>query len=350
MAEGKRPLDWASAEAAAFATLLADGHPIRLTGQDCQRGTFSQRHAVLHDTKTGELYTPLCNLNVDQATFEIHNSPLSEAGVLGFEYGYSLDRPDGLVAWEAQFGDFWNCAQVIVDQFIASAEDKWNRLSGLVMLLPHGFEGQGPEHCSARVERFLAMSAEHNIQVCQPTTPAQYFHLLRRQVIRNWRKPLIVLTPKSLLRHPVVLSPLEELAAGSFQKILGDDQVPLTDCRRLLLCTGKVYYDLIEARENLGISGVSIMRIEQLYPLSVDELSASLKGLAEGTELFWVQDEPTNMGAWPYIKLNFGDQLCERVKLRRVSRVESASPSTGSMAAHKLEQSELIDEAFADLK
>jgi 2-oxoglutarate dehydrogenase E1 component len=350
MAQGIRPLDWASAEAAAFATLLADGHPIRLTGQDCQRGTFSQRHAVLHDTKTGELYTPLCNVDVDQATLEIHNSPLSEAGVLGFEYGYSLDRPDGLVAWEAQFGDFWNCAQVIVDQFIASAEDKWNRLSGLVMLLPHGFEGQGPEHCSARVERFLAMSAEHNIQVCQPTTPAQYFHLLRRQVIRNWRKPLIVLTPKSLLRHPAVLSPLEQLAAGSFQKILGDDQVPLSGCRRLLLCTGKVYYDLIDAREKQDISGVSIIRIEQLYPLCVDELSASLEGLAEGTELFWVQDEPTNMGAWPYLKLNFGDELGERFSLRRVSRVESASPSTGSMAAHKLEQSELIDEAFADLR
>ncbi len=349
MAQGKRPLDWASAEAAAFATLLADGHPIRMTGQDCQRGTFSQRHAVLHDTKTGDVYTPLQNLNDEQATFEIHNSPLSEAGVLGFEYGYSLDRPDGLVAWEAQFGDFWNCAQVIVDQFIASAEDKWNRLSGLVMLLPHGFEGQGPEHCSARVERFLAMSAEHNIQVCQPTTPAQYFHLLRRQVIRNWRKPLIVLTPKSLLRHPAVLSPLEELATGSFHKILPDDQGSLADCRRLLMCTGKVYYDLIEARQELGVKGVSIMRIEQLYPLSVDELFAALDGLAEGSELFWVQDEPTNMGAWPYIKLNFGDPLSKRVKLQRVSRGESASPSTGSMAAHKLEQAELIEAAFAGL-
>ncbi len=349
MSEGKRPLDWACAEAAAFASLLATGHPVRLTGQDCQRGTFSQRHAVLHDVKTGEVYTPLKNLNVDQASFEIHNSPLSEAGVLGFEYGYSLDLPDGLVAWEAQFGDFWNCAQVIVDQFIASAEDKWNRLSGLVMLLPHGFEGQGPEHCSARVERFLLMAAEHNIQVCQPTTPAQYFHLLRRQVIRKWRKPLVVLTPKSLLRHPLVNSSLEELAAGSFRKILPDDQVALSDSRRLLLCTGKVYYDLLEARQKRNLDGLSIMRIEQLYPLSADELLGTIDELSRGSEVCWVQEEPTNMGAWPYFKMNYGDELSERFRLRRISRAESASPSTGSMAAHKLEQSELIDEALADL-
>jgi 2-oxoglutarate dehydrogenase E1 component len=349
MAEGKRPLDWASAEAAAFATLLASGHPIRMTGQDSQRGTFSQRHAVLHDTKTGDLYTPLANVDAQQASFEIHNSPLSEAGVLGFEYGYSLDLPDGLVIWEAQFGDFWNCAQVIVDQFIASAEDKWNRLSGLVMLLPHGFEGQGPEHCSARVERFLAMAAEHNIQVCQPTTPAQYFHLLRRQVIRNWRKPLVVLTPKSLLRHPLVTSTLEELAEGRFQKILTDPIVAPRDAKRVLMCTGKVYYDLLEARKQRKIDGLSIMRIEQLYPLGLDELLQSLDGLAEGTEITWVQEEPTNMGAWPYIKLNYGDELASRFQLRRISRAESASPSTGSMAAHRLEQGELIDEAMGDL-
>lgn len=349
MAEGKRPLDWASAEAAAFASLLAHGYPIRLTGQDAQRGTFSQRHAVLHDPQSGETYTPLENLGVEQATFEIHNSPLSEAGVLGFEYGYSLDCPDGLVAWEAQFGDFWNCAQVIVDQFIASAEDKWNRLSGLVMLLPHGFEGQGPEHCSARVERFLLMAAEHNIQVCQPTTPAQYFHLLRRQVLRKWRKPLVVLTPKSLLRHPMVISSMDELTEGSFQKILPDDEISLSDCRRLILCTGKVYYDLVEARKKRKIKGLGIMRIEQLYPLSGDELLTALDGLAGGTDVYWVQEEPTNMGAWPYLKMNYGDLLNEKYKLQRISRAESASPSTGSMAAHKLEQSELIDEALAGL-
>ncbi|MFK8113441.1 MAG: 2-oxoglutarate dehydrogenase E1 component [Rubripirellula sp.] len=350
MSEGKRPFDWATAESAAFASLLVQGHPIRMTGQDCQRGTFSQRHAVLHDTKTGDTYTPLEHLSPDQAPLELYNSPLSEAGVLGFEYGYSLDAPNGLTIWEAQFGDFWNCAQVIVDQFIASAEDKWNRLSGLVMLLPHGFEGQGPEHCSARVERFLAMAAEHNIQVCQPTTPAQHFHLLRRQVIRKWRKPLVVLTPKSLLRHPKTVSTLDELASGSFQKILPDTQVPLKDCRRLLMCTGKVYYDLIAAREKRKKTGqgVSIMRLEQMYPLGVPELMNALKDLPDGSELIWVQDEPTNMGAWPYIKLNFGDELTKRFKLHRVSRVESASPSTGSMAAHKLEQSELLNEAFSD--
>ena len=349
MAEGKHPLDWASAEAAAFASLLVDGHPIRMTGQDCQRGTFSQRHAVLHDTKDGSTYTPLANLSPDQARLELYNSPLSEAGVLGFEYGYSLDSPDGLVIWEAQFGDFWNCAQVIVDQFIASAEDKWNRLSGLVMLLPHGFEGQGPEHCSARVERFLAMAAEHNIQVCQPTTPAQYFHLLRRQVIRKWKKPLVILSPKSLLRHPRVISPLSEMTDGSFQKILPDKHVSLQDADRLIFCTGKVYYDLIEAREEKNLNNVAIMRIEQLYPLNVEELLASMKGLSKGKSVYWVQEEPTNMGAWPYIKLTFSDELSQNYDLKRVSRVESASPSTGSMAAHKLEQAELIDEALADL-
>ncbi|TWU40712.1 2-oxoglutarate dehydrogenase E1 component [Novipirellula artificiosorum] len=350
MAEGTRPLDWASAEAAAFATLLVQGHSIRMTGQDCQRGTFSQRHAVLHNTKTGETYTPLAHLREDQASIELYNSPLSEAGVLGFEYGYSLDRPNGLVAWEAQFGDFWNCAQVIVDQFIASAEDKWSRLSGLVMLLPHGFEGQGPEHCSARMERFLAMSAEDNIQVVQPTTPAQYFHCLRRQVIRKWRKPLVMLTPKSLLRHPLVVSSLEELAEGQFQKILADDQVDLKDCQRLLMCSGKIYYDLFERRRDREIDDVGIIRIEQLYPLRYEEIAREIDGLPKGAEIFWVQDEPTNMGAWSYIKLKYGDQLAANYKLSLVSRDESASPSTGSMAAHKMEQAELLEASFADLK
>ena len=281
---------------------------------------------------------------------ELHNSPLSEAGVLGFEWGYSLDAPNGLVLWEAQFGDFWNCAQVIVDQFIASAEDKWNRLSGLVMLLPHGFEGQGPEHCSARVERFLAMTAEQNIQVCQPTTPAQYFHLLRRQVIRKWRKPLIVLTPKSLLRHPDVISDRAELAEGSFKKILLDPDVDLSKARRVMLCTGKVYYDLKKSRAEREIDDVALVRIEQLYPLTSDELIASLDGLPPRTEIFFVQDEPLNMGTWPYLKLNYGDDLASAGwTLSPVTRAESASPSTGSMAAHLMEQRELIDAAFAGL-
>ncbi|TWU16586.1 2-oxoglutarate dehydrogenase E1 component [Allorhodopirellula heiligendammensis] len=350
MAAGNLPLDWAAAEAAAFASLLDQGHPIRMTGQDCQRGTFSHRHAVLHDVRNGELYVPLEHVSKSQARLELYNSPLSEAGVLGFEYGYSLDCPNGLSIWEAQFGDFWNVAQVIVDQFIASAEDKWDRLSGLVMLLPHGFEGQGPEHCSARIERWLAMSAEDNIQVCQPTTPAQFFHLLRRQVIRKWRKPLIVMTPKSLLRHPEVTSPLEIVASGSFQKVLPDRKVPLETARRLLLCTGKIYYDLSQARADREIENVAIMRVEQLYPLSVPELLDSLAGLPEGTEVMWIQDEPENMGAWPYMKFKFGDELAARFKLSKATRAESASPSTGSMAAHKLEQADLIEAAFEGLE
>lgn len=346
MASGERPLDWATAEAAAFASLLDAGHPIRLTGQDCERGTFSHRHAVLHDMRDGNEYCPLKNLHENQARLELYNSPLSEAGVLGFEYGYSLDCPSGLCMWEAQFGDFWNAAQVIVDQFIASAEDKWNRLSGLVMLLPHGFEGQGPEHCSARVERFLAMAAEDNIQICQPTTPAQYFHLLRRQVIRKWRKPLIVLTPKSLLRHAEVTSPLDVVAEGSFRKILPDRKVPLEGAKRLVLCTGKVYYDLLQERTDRNIEDVPIMRLEQLYPLSPDEIFAAFEGLAEGSEIRWVQEEPENMGAWPYLKLKIGDELNKRFRFTKATRAESASPSTGSMAAHKLEQIDLLKAAF----
>ena len=253
-AEGSRPLDWATAEAIAFASLASDGHRIRLSGQDVERGTFSQRHAVLHDVQDGHTYCPLTLLDSNLGTVEIVNSPLSEVGVLGFEYGYSLDCPEGLTIWEAQFGDFWNVAQVIVDQFIASAEDKWNRLSSLVMLLPHGFEGQGPEHCSARLERLLMLAAEDNMQICQPTTPAQYFHLLRRQMLRRWRKPLVALTPKSLLRHPMATSELPELQDGSFRKVLVDPIVPLENAKRILLCTGKIYYDLLKARsENPAI-------------------------------------------------------------------------------------------------
>ena len=349
MAAGELPLDWAAAEIAAFATLLDQGVPIRMTGQDCERGTFSHRHAVLHDIRNGSTYTPLKHLGEDQGRLELYNSPLSEAGVLGFEYGYSLDTPHGLTIWEAQFGDFWNVAQVIVDQFIVSAEDKWNRLSGLVMLLPHGFEGQGPEHCSARVERFLSMAAEDNIQVCQPTTPAQYFHLLRRQVIRKWRKPLICLTPKSLLRHPKVTSPLKIVAGGSFKKILPDRKVELKDAPGVILCTGKIYYELVTKREQIEASNVPIYRIEQLYPLSIDEIFASLDGLPEGATVKWVQDEPLNMGAWPFLKFHFGDDFVGKYKLRCATRDESASPSTGSMNMHKLEQSELLTEAFEGL-
>jgi 2-oxoglutarate dehydrogenase E1 component len=351
MAEGSRPLDWATAEAIAFASLVTDGHCVRLSGQDVERGTFSQRHSVLHDVVDGHTYTPLALVDPKQAPIELVNSPLSEAGVLGFEYGYSLDCPEGLTIWEAQFGDFWNVAQVIVDQFIASAEDKWSRLSGLVMLLPHGFEGQGPEHCSARLERLLMLAAEDNMQICQPTTPAQYFHLLRRQIVRRWRKPLVTLTPKSLLRHPLVTSEMSELETGSFKKILLDPVTPIEAARRVLLCTGKIYYDLIEERQKRGLDGqVAVVRIEQLYPLRVPELMSALCDASGSAKLFWVQDEPTNMGAWQYIKLNYGDALAERFhRVERVSRAESASPSTGSLQTHKLEHRELMDEAFAGL-
>lgn len=347
MARGERPLDWASAEALAFATLLADGHPIRLTGQDSRRGTFSHRHAVLHDVKTGDIYTPLAHLTDDQAFFEICNSPLSENGVLGFEYGYSLDCPEGLVAWEAQFGDFVNTAQVIIDQFIASAEDKWRRLSGLVMLLPHGFEGAGPEHSSARLERFLMLAAEDNMQIVNPTTPAQYYHLLRRQVVRRWRKPLVVMTPKSLLRHPRVLSELEEFTEGRFQRVLPDVTVDAQNVKRILLCAGKVYYDLEKEREELGRNDVAIIRLEQLYPLSDEALQAALAPYADGTPAFWVQEEPENMGAWRYLRVTFGNALYDRLPFSGISRPASASPATGSASSHKLEQAELLKAAFA---
>ncbi len=349
MVSKDKPLDWATAESLAFGSLSLEGHPIRLSGQDCERGTFSQRHAVLHDTESNSKYMPLGHLSSGQGPIQIINSPLCEAGVLGFEYGYSLDFPEALVAWEAQFGDFWNVAQVIVDQFITSAEDKWGRLSRLVLLLPHGFEGQGPEHCSARLERFLLLTAEHNIQVTQPSTPAQYFHLLRRQVKRQWSKPLVVLTPKSLLRHPSVVSPIDHFVSGTFQKILADERTDSSHTDRVILCSGKVYYDLIEKRQALNAQNVAIVRIEQFYPLSSGELMNALDEYPANTEVIWLQEEPANMGAWQFIKVHFGDTLNQKFKLRSLSRVESASPSTGSSSSHKLEQHDLLQSAFADL-
>jgi len=273
---------------------------------------------------------------------------LSEAGVLGFEYGFSLDYPDALVAWEAQYGDFCNAGQVIIDQFLVSAEEKWGRLSGLVLLLPHGLEGQGPEHSSARIERWLLLAEEQNIQLIFPTTPAQYFHCLRRQVLRRWRKPLVIMTPKSLLRHPRVASELADCATGHFQRILPDTSIDAAACRRVLLCTGKVYYELLQAREKRERQDVAIVRIEQLYPLRMEELIAALRGYSDGTPVCWVQEEPANMGAWNYVKTNASERLLERFPFRHVARPASASPATGSSRTHKLEQDELIDEAFQD--
>ena len=347
MAQGERPIDWASAESLAFGSLLMEGHRVRMSGQDSVRGTFSQRHAGLYDVEDGHMYMPLRHLNAEQAPIEIYNSPLSEAGVLGFEYGYSLDFPDGLTLWEAQYGDFNNAAQVIIDQFIASAEDKWRRLSGLVMLLPHGFEGSGPEHSSARLERFLTLCAEDNMQVMYPTTAAQYFHLLRRQVLRRWRKPLVMMTPKSLLRNQQVSSSLDALVEGEFQRVIPDNDADPQAVKRVLLCSGKVYYDLMAERENLERHDVAIVRLEQLYPLSEEDLQSTLASYADGVHVVWVQEEPENMGAWQFLRFHFGTHLFGRSPFSGVTRPASASPATGSGSAHKLEQAELLKAAFA---
>ena len=346
-------LDWGAAEHLAFASILLEGHGIRISGQDARRGTFSHRHAVLFDVTTGEPYTPLSHLGPvgdsrghGVGRFEVYDSPLSEAGVLGFEYGYSLDRPDKLVIWEAQFGDFANTAQVIFDQFIISAEDKWGRLSGLVLLLPHGFEGQGPEHSSARIERFLQLAAEDNIQVCNLTTPAQLFHVLRRQVNRSWRKPLVIFTPKSLLRHHEAVSSLDDLSSGEFQRVIADDAAAPGAVRRILLCSGKVYYDLAAERRRLGRDDVAVVRLEQYYPLS-DALGHALAPYAAGTPVVWVQEEPRNMGAWYFMNARSEAIVGDRHPLSVVCRPESASPATGSKAAHDLEQKLLLEAAFA---
>jgi 2-oxoglutarate dehydrogenase E1 component len=347
MAEGKHALDWSTAEALALATLATEGVRIRLTGQDTGRGTFSQRHAIFYDQQNGDPHIPLQHLAPDQAAVEIHNSPLSEAGALGFEYGFSLDCPDGLVVWEAQFGDFVNAAQVILDQFISSAEDKWRRLSGLVLLLPHGFEGLGPEHSSARLERFLTLAAEDNLQIVQPTTPAQYFHVLRRQAKRPWRKPLVIFTPKSLLRHPQAVSTLGDFAQGRFQRILQDRTVQ-ENAERVLLCTGKLYYELAAHRDEHHRDKVGIIRLEHLYPLRNDRFEQALHPYPENMPVFWVQEEPANMGAWRYLHERFGTKLCGRFPLALVSRSESASPATGSHSAHRVEQAQLVARAFGD--
>ncbi len=348
MAEGKRPIDWATAELAAFGSLAVEGHRIRTSGQASGRGTFSQRHAVLADHATGEIYVPLQHISDDQAPVDIFNSPLSEGSVLGFEYGYSLDSPESLVCWEAQFGDFWNAAQVIVDQFITSAEDKWARLSGLTLLLPHGFEGAGPEHCSARVERFLTLAAEHNIQIVNPTTSAQYFHLLRRQVKRKWRKPLIVLTPKSLLREPKIMSNLDEFYSGTFQRVIADTEVPGHNAPdRIILANGKISVELLKEREKTKRTDVAIIRLEQLYPLPFTQIQEILGCYPPGTPVYWVQEEPSNMGAWYFMKVKWDEfELCRNWPLQVISRPESASPSTGSKKTHQIEQEELIKAAL----
>ena len=343
MGAGSRPFDYGMAELVAFASLLEAGTPVRLTGQDSQRGTFNQRHAVMIDVETEVRHIPLATMSETQAKFEVYNSLLSEAAVLGFEYGFSRDYPEALVLWEAQFGDFANGAQIIIDQFIAASEAKWNLLSGLVMLLPHGYEGQGPEHSSARIERFLQLAALDNMQICQPSTAAQYFHLLRRQAMRPWRKPLIVFTPKSMLRHPDAMSPLAEFARDGFQNVLPDHEVKAP--RRLLVCSGKIGHNLRVEREKRKDMGVGIIFLEQLYPWPEAELQAALDEHPEAEEIVWVQEEPANMGAFSYVMPELRRMAGDRAVLS-VKRSASASPATGSSKAHEMEEKTLIDLAF----
>ncbi len=336
-----QPLDWAMGELLAYGTLLVDGHAVRLTGQDVERGTFSHRHALIVDQITGEAYDGLNNIREDAARFCIHNSPLTESACVGFEYGYSLGDPEMLIIWEAQFGDFANGAQVYFDQFLASAEAKWDRYSGLVLYLPHGYEGQGPEHSSARLERFLQLCANNNMQVCNPTTPAQMFHLLRRQVKRSFRKPLIVLTPKSLLRHPKAVSYADELINGCFQLVIDDPQVKNPGkVNRVILCSGKVYYDLDAHRQKIGRDDVAIVRLEQLYPLVEDELIAVLEKYSAAKDVVWVQEEPKNMGAFRFLKTTLWESL--DLNLPYVGRDENASPAVASTKMHGQEQEKIM--------
>ncbi len=340
------PIDWAFGESLAFATLLLEQTPVRLSGQDVERGTFSQRHCVLNDVETNEKYSPLKNLGAPQAQFCVYNSTLSEAAVLGFDYGYSLDFPSMLCLWEAQFGDFANGAQSVIDQFIASAESKWQRHSGIVMLLPHGYEGQGPEHSSARLERYLQLCAENNLQVCNLTTPAQIFHALRRQMRRDFKKPLVVMSPKSLLRNPAAVSTLDELATGSFQEIIDDPAMPsaaLAKDGRIILCSGKVYYDLVDQRTKLAATNTAIVRVEQLYPLHTERLAQIAAKYAKA-KLVWCQEESQNNGAWSFIAPQL-ETLFGRKPLY-AGRDASASPAVGALALHKLEQAALLQQAF----
>ena len=342
MADGKRPFDYGMAELLAFASLVKAGTPVRLTGQDSQRGTFNQRHSVLTDTETEAKYIPLEHMADDQARFEVYNTLLSEAAVLGFEYGYSRDYPEALVLWEAQFGDFANGAQIVIDQFISAGEAKWHLLSGLVMLLPHGYEGQGPEHSSARLERFLQLAAQENMVIAQPSTAAQYFHLLRRQAMWSWRKPLVVMTPKSMLRHPDASSSVADFAAEQFRNVIPDDAV--TEPRRVLICSGKIGHNLRVEREKRKDMSVGIVFLEQMYPWPEAEMQAALDQHPKA-EVVWVQEEPANMGAKFYVMPHLRRMARDRVVVN-VTRSASASPATGSAKAHEMEEKALIDLAF----
>jgi 2-oxoglutarate dehydrogenase E1 component len=340
----RKPLDWPTAELLGFGSLLLEGTPVRLSGQDSRRGTFSQRHSVIYDARTGEPYSPLDDLDPRQAPFTAYDSLLSEAAVLGFEFGYALDAPRTLVLWEAQFGDFANGAQVIIDQFLASSESKWQRDNGLVLLLPHGYEGQGPEHSSARLERFLQLCADDNLQVAYPSTPAQYFHILRRQMKRNFRKPLVLMTPKSMLRLKAAVSPFDEFIKGRFAEMLDDPGVDPARVRRVVLCSGKVYYDLLDRRTSAKVTEVAIVRVEQFYPLHEEMLKAILGRYRKAQEWVWAQEESQNMGGWSFMEPRLRAMGYE---VQYVGRDASASPATGSLQVHKREQKELAEAAIS---
>jgi 2-oxoglutarate dehydrogenase E1 component len=347
MLNGELALDWGAAENLAYATLVQEGFPVRLTGQDSGRGTFFHRHAVLHDQVTGRPYIPLQHLATNQPTFTVTDSVLSEEAVMGFEYGFSTTEPHCLTIWEGQFGDFSNGAQVIIDQFISSGEAKWGRLSGLTLFLPHGYEGQGAEHSSARLERFLQLCAEYNMQVCVPSTPAQMFHMLRRQMVRPLRKPLIVMTPKSLLRHPLSVSRMEDLAAGSFNAVIDEiDEVKPSAVTRVVLCSGKVYFDLLKARRETKTDSVAIVRLEQLYPFPSDEYEVILNKYSNAREVVWCQEEPQNQGSWYQIRHRLQSKLGAKHELLYAGRAGAAAPATGIPALHEQQQKNLVTAAL----
>ena len=347
MIAGELPLDWGCAETLAYASILEDGFSVRLCGQDSGRGTFFHRHSVLHDQKYGETYVPLQHIKERQPRFQVIDSVLSEEAVMGFEYGYSTTEPDALVIWEGQFGDFANGAQVIIDQFISSGEAKWGRLCGLALFLPHGYEGQGPEHSSARLERFLQLCAEMNMQVCVPSTPAQMFHMLRRQMLRSIRKPLIVMTPKSLLRHELSVSSLEDLTRSSFATVIGEQEdLPPAQVRRVVFCSGKVYYDLLKTRRKENLKDVALVRIEQLYPFPTEEYEAVLKKYSNARELVWCQEEPQNQGAWYNIRHRLQETASGKRDVLYAGRAPAAAPATGLSKLHELEQATLVEAAL----
>jgi 2-oxoglutarate dehydrogenase E1 component len=355
MALGKVPVDWGMAETLAYASLLSNGYDVRLSGQDSGRGTFAHRHAVLHDQERERwdegTYVPLQNVGRDQGDFVVIDSVLSEEAVLGFEYGFSSAEPNALVIWEAQFGDFANGAQVVMDQFISSGETKWGRVCGLVQFLPHGYEGQGPEHSSARLERYLQLCAEHNIQVCVPSTAAQVFHLLRRQMLRPFRKPLVVMTPKSLLRKKEAASSIDELANGSFQTVIPEVQaLEPKDAKRIIACCGKVYYDLAAKGRELGRNDAAIIRVEQLYPFPHKQFEAQMKRYPNATEVIWCQEEPQNQGAWYQTAHYFRENMRDDQKLHYAGRAASAAPASGYAVRHAETQKALLEQAFGKYK